>query len=157
MIKMLYNRCKDIHKFENKYLPLAYKTQVEFRSHFREKCVLWSEIYGTYPQHIRCRSNLGHIFRGKKCVLCSEKYGNVAHILWLKYMAQVTLVPTINVLYFYIINYQSICIVPSIDIFYRFLMSYFPGKLFRYFLNHMEMVPAAPVITGFTFVVTFCV
>ena len=39
MIKMLYNRCKDIYKFGNKYLPSAYKTQVEFRSHFSEKKV----------------------------------------------------------------------------------------------------------------------
>ena len=34
MIKMSFNRCKDIHKFGNKYLPSPYKTQVEFRSHF---------------------------------------------------------------------------------------------------------------------------
>ena len=36
---MLFNRCKDIHKFGNKYLPSAYKTQVEFRSHFSGKKV----------------------------------------------------------------------------------------------------------------------
>ena len=36
---MSYNRCKDIHKFGNKYLPLSYKTQVEFRSHFSGKKV----------------------------------------------------------------------------------------------------------------------
>jgi len=70
---------------------------------------------------------------------------NAAHILWLKYMAYVTLFLTINVLYFYKINLQSICIVP------------FPDKLFTYFLNHLEMVPAAPVNTGFTFVFTFCI
>ena len=29
----------------------------------------------TYPRHIRRRSNLGHIFRGKKCVLWARKYG----------------------------------------------------------------------------------
>ena len=34
---MSYNRCKNIHKFGNKYLPSAYKTQVEFRSHFSGK------------------------------------------------------------------------------------------------------------------------
>jgi hypothetical protein len=34
MIKMLYNRCTGIYKFGNKYLPSAYKTQFEFRSHF---------------------------------------------------------------------------------------------------------------------------
>ena len=37
MIKVSYNRCKDIHKFGNKYLPSAYKTQVDFRSHFLGK------------------------------------------------------------------------------------------------------------------------
>ena len=31
---MSYNRCKDTRKFGNKYLPSAYKTQVDFRSHF---------------------------------------------------------------------------------------------------------------------------
>ena len=36
---MLYNRCKGIHKFGNKYLTSAYKMQVEFRSHFSEKKV----------------------------------------------------------------------------------------------------------------------
>ena len=36
---MSYTRCKDIHKFGNKYLPSAYKTQVDFRSHFSGKKV----------------------------------------------------------------------------------------------------------------------
>ena len=36
---MSFNRCKDIHKFGNKYLPLADKKQVEFRSHFSGKKV----------------------------------------------------------------------------------------------------------------------
>jgi len=30
----------------------------------------------TYPRHIRRTSNLGHIFRWKKCVLWARKYGN---------------------------------------------------------------------------------
>jgi hypothetical protein len=42
-IKMLYNSCTGIYKFGN----------------------------NTYPRGIRCRSNLGHIFRGKK----SASYG----------------------------------------------------------------------------------
>jgi hypothetical protein len=29
----------------------------------------------TYPRRIRRRSNLGHIFREKKCVLWAGKYG----------------------------------------------------------------------------------
>ena len=47
MIKMLYNRCTGIYKFGS----------------------------NTYPWRIRRRSNLGHIFRGKKCVLWAGKYG----------------------------------------------------------------------------------
>ena len=35
----MYNRCKDIHKFGNKYVLSPYKTQVEFRSHFSGKKV----------------------------------------------------------------------------------------------------------------------
>ena len=47
MIKMLYNRCTGIYKFGN----------------------------NTYPGRTRCRSNLGHIFWEKKCVLWAGKYG----------------------------------------------------------------------------------
>ena len=39
MIKMSYNRNKDINKFGNKYLASAYKMQVEFRSLFSGKKV----------------------------------------------------------------------------------------------------------------------
>ena len=46
---MLYNRCTGIYKFGN----------------------------NTYPRRIRRRSNLGHIFRGKKCVLWAGKYGSL--------------------------------------------------------------------------------
>ena len=46
---MLYNRCTDIYTFGN----------------------------NTYPRHIRHRSNLGHIFQGKKCVLWVRKYSSL--------------------------------------------------------------------------------
>ena len=45
MIKMLYNRCTGIYKFGN----------------------------NTYHRRIRCRSNLGHIFRGKKVRLMGQE------------------------------------------------------------------------------------
>ena len=47
---MSYNRCKDIHKFGNKYVPSAYKTQVDFRSHFSGKkvCLIVREIRYIY-------------------------------------------------------------------------------------------------------------
>jgi len=32
----------------------------------------------TYPQPIRRRSNLGHIFQGKECVLWAGKYGTLS-------------------------------------------------------------------------------
>ena len=46
-IKLLYNRCTGIYKSGS----------------------------NTYPQRIRRRSNLGHIFQGKRCVLWAGKYG----------------------------------------------------------------------------------
>jgi len=49
---MLYNRCTGIYRFGN----------------------------NTYPRRIRRRSNLGHIFRGKKCVLWAGKYGIFQHL-----------------------------------------------------------------------------
>ena len=42
-----YKRCTGIYKFGN----------------------------NTYPRRIRCRSNLGHIFREHKCILWARKYG----------------------------------------------------------------------------------
>ena len=42
---MSYNRCKDIHKFGNKYLPSVYKMQVEFRSHFSGKSASYGPRY----------------------------------------------------------------------------------------------------------------
>ena len=49
MIKMLHDRCTGIYNFGN----------------------------NTYPRRIRRRSNLGHIFREKKCVLWAGKYGTL--------------------------------------------------------------------------------
>ena len=37
----------------------------------------------TYPRRIRCRSNLGHIFREKKCILRAGKYGiKIKYTFW---------------------------------------------------------------------------
>jgi len=38
----------------------------------------------TYPQRIRCRSNLGDIFQGKNCVLWAQKYSNTHNSLVMK-------------------------------------------------------------------------
>jgi len=50
---MLYNRCAGIYKFGN----------------------------NTYPRRIRRRSNLGHVFLGRKCVLWVGKYGIRNYVL----------------------------------------------------------------------------
>jgi hypothetical protein len=46
-MKMMYNRCMGIFKFGK----------------------------NTYPWRMKCRSNLGHIFWPKKCILWAGKYG----------------------------------------------------------------------------------
>jgi len=60
----------------------------------------------------------------------------------------------LNLLYFYISTFRSMCAVPNMAVFCSSLTSYFPGMLLTYFLNDFETVPVAPVITGITFVFT---
>ena len=59
---MLYNRCTGIYKFGN----------------------------NTYPRRIRRGSNLGHIFRGKKCVLWAGKYGNLENCAFRWFVLYIT-------------------------------------------------------------------
>ena len=59
---MSYNRCKDIHKFGNKHLPTAYKTQVEFRSHFAGKSASYGPIITVNIVHNPCNKLL-HILQ----------------------------------------------------------------------------------------------
>ena len=56
--------------------------------------------------------------------------------------------PVLNVLYFYISTFRSMCEVPYMDVFSSSLISCFPGMLLRYCLKDCEMVPVAPVIPG---------
>jgi hypothetical protein len=76
---------------------------------------------------------------------------NVTAILCLPFMAQVMILPMINVLYVYISTFRGMCVSPSMAVICSSLMSCFPGTLLRYFLNYFETVPVAPVITGITF------
>jgi len=57
-IKMLYNRCTGIYKFGN----------------------------NTYPRRIRPRSNLGHIFRGKKVCLMGREIRYIGSSAVLSYV-----------------------------------------------------------------------
>ena len=77
---------------------------------------------------------------------------SVAAILLLLFMVLISLVPVLNLLYFYISTFRNICAVPNMAVFWSSLTSCFPGMLFMYFLNDFEIVPFAPVITGITFV-----
>ena len=45
--------------------------------------------------------------------------------------------------------------MPNMAVFWSCFISCFPGKLFTNFLNHLEIVPVAPIITGITFDFTF--
>jgi len=80
---------------------------------------------------------------------------SVAAILLLLIMVLISLVPVLNLLYFYISTFRSICTVPNMAVFCSFLTSRFPGVLLTYFLNDFEIVPVAPIITCIAFVFTF--
>ena len=49
----------------------------------------------------------------------------------------------INVSYFYISTFRSLCAVPSMAVFCTSLNSCFSGTVLRYFLNDFEMVQFA--------------
>jgi len=70
-------------------------------------------------------------------------------------MVLISLVPVLNLLYFYISTFRIVCAVPNVAVFCSSLTSCFPGMLPTYFVNDFEIVPVAPIITGVTFVFTF--
>jgi hypothetical protein len=80
---------------------------------------------------------------------------SVATILLLLFMLLISLVPVSTLLNFYISTFRSMCGVPNMAVFCTFLTSCFPGMLLTYFLNDSEIDPAAPIITGITFVFAF--
>ena len=80
---------------------------------------------------------------------------SVAAVLLLLFMLLISLVSVLNLLYFYISTFRSMCAVPNVAVFCSSLTSCFPGMLLTYLLNEFDIVPVAPVITGITFVFTF--
>ena len=82
---------------------------------------------------------------------------SVAAIMLLLFMELISLVSVLNLLYFYISTFRSVCAVPNMTGFWSSLTSCFPGMLLTYFLNDYEIVPVAPIITGITFVFTFLI
>ena len=63
---------------------------------------------------------------------------------WLKWNKE-----SYRILHFYISTFRSMCAVPNMAVFCSSLTSYFPGMLLTYFLNVFEIVPVAPIITGY--------
>ena len=80
---------------------------------------------------------------------------NVAAILPLLFMVHLCLAPALVLLFFYVSTVRSMCAVPNMSVFCSSLMSWFPGMSLTYFLNYLEVVPVAPIITGITLVFTF--
>ena len=80
---------------------------------------------------------------------------SVAAILLLLFMVLISLVSVLNLLYFYVSTFRSMCTVPNMAVLWSSLTSCFPGMLLTYFLNDFEIVPVAPIIIGITFVFTF--
>ena len=80
---------------------------------------------------------------------------SVAAILLLLFMVLISLVSVLNLLFFYISTFRSMCAVPNMAVFCSYLTSCFPGMLLTYFPNDFEIVPVAPIITGIIFVYTF--
>ena len=77
----------------------------------------------------------------------------VAAILSLLFMVRLCLVPALVLLFFYVSTFRSMCAVPNMAVFCSSLTSWFPCMSLTYFLNDLEMVPVAPIITGITLVI----
>jgi hypothetical protein len=103
-------------------------------------------LYAGYPYtYSRDKPETNHVPRGYA----------VAAILSLFFMVHLLLVPALALLFFYVSTFRNTCAVPSMAIFCSSLTSCFPGMSRTYFLNDLEMVPVAPIITGITLVFTF--
>ena len=69
-----------------------------------------------------------------------REYG-VAAILLFLFMVLISLISVLNLLYFHISTFRSMCAVPNMAVFCNSLTSWFPGMLLTYFLNVFEIVP----------------
>ena len=72
---------------------------------------------------------------------CVPREYSVADILSLLFMVLISLVSLLNLLYFYISTFRSMCAVPNMAVFWSSLTSCFPGIFLTYFLNDFEIVP----------------
>ena len=63
----------------------------------------------------------------------------VAAILLFLFTVLISLVSVLNLLYFYISTFRSMCAVPNMAVLCSSLTSWFPGMLLTYFLNDSEV------------------
>ena len=77
---------------------------------------------------------------------CVRREYSVAAILLLLYMVLISLVSVLNLLYFYISTFRSMCAVPNMAVFCNSLTSCFPAMLLTYFLNEFEIFPVAHLL-----------
>ena len=63
---------------------------------------------------------------------------SVGAILLLIFMVLISLVSVLNLLYFYISTFRSMCAVPNMAVFWSSLTSCFPAMLRTYFLNDLK-------------------
>ena len=71
---------------------------------------------------------------------------SVAAILLLQFMVLISLLAVLNLLYFYISTYWSMCAVPNMAVFCSSLTSRIPGMLLTYFLNDFVVVVVIIII-----------
>ena len=70
-------------------------------------------------------------------------------------MVSLCLVPVLALLFFYVSTFRSMCAVPNMVVFCSSLTFCFPGMSLTYFLNDLEMVPVAQIISDITLAFTF--
>jgi hypothetical protein len=74
---------------------------------------------------------------------CVPREYSVAAILLFLFMVHISLAPVLNLLYFYISTFRSMCAVRNMAVFCSSLTSWFPFMLLIYFLNDSEIVPGS--------------
>ena len=79
---------------------------------------------------------------------CVPREYSVAAILLLLFMVLISLVSVLNLLYFYISTFRSMCALPNMAVSWSSLTSCFLGMLLTCFLNDFKIVPVALIDTG---------
>ena len=112
-------------------------------------CVRFSGLYITNWQLLQIRINVGIKLR------TSFKTRSFYDLIMTLIMVPLLLVPALALLFFYVSTFRSMCAVPNMAVFCSSLTLWFPGMSLTHFLNDLEMVPVASIITGITLVFTF--